>query len=490
MNDVATRCGNRGSVSALAILGPEGAPGGGASAREENVHLFIFSDTVREKSLAAVNEIQVAPWRIGAGPGVIMLTGDNKTSADKVAQKLGISDVFSELSPQEKLEIVEERRAATGGGVAMVGDGINDAPALAAADVGIAIAPTPTAAAASAADVILLSEGDNISSLPYLLKVAERTRAVVAQNVVLAATSILGTAVAAIGGWVPLWLAVILHEGSTLLVGLNSLRLLVPPREADEEFSNVALYAGLICLVIGAGILCVLGYFGMNHPVIHGCGSGLIAGFLHTLTGPDHLAALTPLAIGQPGPKAMFLGGLWGMGHNSGQLLLGAAFLLLKSRIPFNMAIIEQWAGVAVGITLAIIGWIGFVESREPVDDEGTGSPEGVEMDSQGRAKLTWGTFATGVVHGLQPDSMFLLLPAFAMASKVAAGAFLACFLAGTVIAMGSYSAFLSIATTSIGKRAPGFNQAISKGSSIIAIGLGIIIIASSVMGIELISLH
>ena len=154
------------------------------------------------------------------------------------------------------------------------------------------------------------------------------------------------------------------------------------------------------------------------------------------------------------------------------------------------MAIIEQWAGVAVGITLTIIGWIGFVESREPVDDEGTGSPEGVEMDSQGRAKLTWGTFATGVVHGLQPDSMFLLLPAFAMASKVAAGAFLACFLAGTVIAMGSYSAFLSIATTSIGKRAPGFNNAISKGSSFIAIGLGIVIILSAVMGVEIIALH
>ena len=115
---------------------------------------------------------------------------------------------------------------------------------------------------------------------------------------------------------------------------------------------------------------------------------------------------------------------------------------------------------------------------------------EGVEMDSQGRAKLTWGTFATGVVHGLQPDSMFLLLPAFAMASKVAAGAFLACFLAGTVIAMGSYSAFLSIATTSIGKRAPGFNNAISKGSSFIAIGLGIVIIISAVMGVDIIALH
>jgi len=487
MNDVATRCGNRGSVSALAILDPEGS-----RAREEDVHLFIFSDTVREKSLAAVNEIQAAPWRAGEGPGVIMLTGDNKSSAEKVAQQLGISEVFSELSPQEKLEIVEQRRVATGGGVAMVGDGINDAPALAAADVGIAVAPTPTAAAASAADVILLSEGDNISSLPYLLKVAERTRAVVAQNVVLAATSILGTAVAAVGGLVPLWLAVILHEGSTLLVGVNSLRLLVPPQEEKQlgEGSGVVFFAALVSLAVTAAILGVLYHFGLNHPVIHGCGSGLIAGFLHTLTGPDHLAALTPLAIGQPGPKAMFLGGLWGMGHNSGQLLLGAAFLLLKSRIPFNMAIIEQWAGVAVGITLAIIGWIGFMESRAPVGAGDEDPTEGLEMDSLGRVKLTWGTFATGVVHGLQPDSMFLLLPAFAMANKVAAGAFLACFLAGTVVAMGSYSAFLSIATTSIGRRAPGFNNAISKGSSFIAIGLGIVIIVSAVMGVEIIALH
>merc|ERR1711959_385496 len=116
------------------------------------------------------------------------------------------------------------------------------------------------------------------------------------------------------------------------------------------------------------------------------------------------MGALTPLAIGQPGPKAMFLGGLWGMGHNSGQLLLGAVFLLLKTRIPFNMAIIEQGSGVAVGITLTIIGWIGFMESREAVDEGSNGEvTDGIEMDSLGRVKLTWGTFVTGVVHGLQP---------------------------------------------------------------------------------------
>jgi len=151
-----------------------------------------------------------------------MLTGDRAESAAGVGHLLGLRSIYANLRPEDKLAKVAE--LAEHGNLAMVGDGINDAPALARASVGISMGKIGSSTAVDASDVVLLN--DDLTLLSWLFLHAHKTHRIVSQNLILALSIIALATTPALLGWIPLWIAVILHEGGTVLVGLNSLRLL------------------------------------------------------------------------------------------------------------------------------------------------------------------------------------------------------------------------------------------------------------------------
>ncbi len=175
--------------------------------------LFRFTDQVRTEIPKLLKSLPLHP---------VMLTGDHSRNANAVAKLLGISEVYADLRPEDKLDKVAQLSQTAG--LAMVGDGINDAPALARATVGISMGKIGSATAVDASDVVLLN--DDLHLLSWLYSKAKQTQAIVKQNLTLALGVIVLATTPALLGLVPLWMAVILHEGGTLLVGLNSLRLL------------------------------------------------------------------------------------------------------------------------------------------------------------------------------------------------------------------------------------------------------------------------
>lgn len=184
---------------------------------KDEVFLLHFRDTLRPGIARTVKELQSDHNLM-----LLMLTGDHENSAKNIAKEVGIKNYYSNLRPEDKLHYVSQIAAEKG--LAMVGDGINDAPALARATVGICMGKIGSTAALDAAEVILLH--DNIELLGWLLNKAKKTQSIVNQNLILATAAIIIASLPAIGGFVPLWLAVLLHEGGTVLVGLNGLRLL------------------------------------------------------------------------------------------------------------------------------------------------------------------------------------------------------------------------------------------------------------------------
>jgi Cd2+/Zn2+-exporting ATPase len=189
-------------------------------ARDDDVvGLIGVQDEVREASRAALGELHAAHPPVAA----VMLTGDNAQAAARVAKRIGnIDDVRAGLLPEDKLTAIETLHARYGT-VAMVGDGINDAPALARADVGIAMG-AGTAQAMETADVVLMQ--DDISHVPLALRVARRSRALVKQNIALSLALKLAFLALAVPGITTLWMAVLADVGATMLVTLNGMRVL------------------------------------------------------------------------------------------------------------------------------------------------------------------------------------------------------------------------------------------------------------------------
>lgn len=153
---------------------------------------------------------------------MVMLTGDNRGVADSIAISLGLDEVHAELLPDEKVEVI--KRLRHNGTVAMVGDGVNDAPALAVSDLGIAMGAAGTDVALETANIVLM--GDDLTKLPYLIYLARKSKKVVWQNIIFSLAVIIMLLFGVFLIDLPLTLGVIGHEGSTLIVVLNGLRML------------------------------------------------------------------------------------------------------------------------------------------------------------------------------------------------------------------------------------------------------------------------
>jgi Cd2+/Zn2+-exporting ATPase len=176
------------------------------------------ADTPRPEAVDAIAALRAAGIR-----HVVMLTGDNAGTARAVARELGIEDVRAELLPEDKVRVVRELEAA-GERVAFVGDGVNDAPALAAATVGLAMGAAGTDVALETADVALM--GDDLARLPFAVRLSRSTLAVIKQNIVFSIAIKAVFLVLALAGLATLWMAVAADMGASLAVVFNGLRLL------------------------------------------------------------------------------------------------------------------------------------------------------------------------------------------------------------------------------------------------------------------------
>jgi Cd2+/Zn2+-exporting ATPase len=178
---------------------------------------ILLEDEIRKSSRPLLE------WMEGQGLKVTMLTGDREAAARQVADAVGLGDFRYGLDPADKVEVIRGWVRA-GEKVAMVGDGVNDAPSLAAADIGVAMGARGSGAALAESDVILMR--DKLESFAGAYELSRRTRRIILQNLVISLGTIAVLVAAAMGAAIPLTVGVAGHEGSTVVVVLNSLRLL------------------------------------------------------------------------------------------------------------------------------------------------------------------------------------------------------------------------------------------------------------------------
>lgn len=186
--------------------------------KEQVLACLAIADEVRESSKEVVKKLH----ELGIQK-TIMLTGDNKRAAEAIGTHVGVSEVKAELMPDEKLSYVKQLKRNYGK-VAMVGDGVNDAPALAASTVGIAMGGAGTDTALETADIALMS--DDLSKLPFTIKLSRKAMTIIKTNIAFALGVKLLALLLVVPGWLTLWIAIFSDMGATLLVSLNSMRLL------------------------------------------------------------------------------------------------------------------------------------------------------------------------------------------------------------------------------------------------------------------------
>ena len=181
------------------------------------VGLIAIADVVRPQAAETIRRLK----SLGV-QRIVMLTGDHRKVAEAIARQAGVDEVYAELLPEDKVKIVRQLEAEAP--TAMVGDGINDAPAMALATVGVAMGAAGTDVALETADVVLMS--DDLSKLPFALDLSRRARRIVYQNLAFSVGVMVILVLSTLSVGIPLPLGVVGHEGSTLVVVLNGLRLL------------------------------------------------------------------------------------------------------------------------------------------------------------------------------------------------------------------------------------------------------------------------
>lgn len=176
------------------------------------------ADTIREDAPEMIRRLHA-----GGVQKVVMLTGDTRLVAEAIGEAVGIDEIHASLLPEDKLDAVA-RLQREGHTVAMVGDGVNDAPALATADIGVAMGAAGSAVAVETADIALM--GDNLLKLPEAISLAKRTVNVMRQNIWIALITVVVLLVGVFAGGVTMAIGMLVHEGSVLIVILNAMRLL------------------------------------------------------------------------------------------------------------------------------------------------------------------------------------------------------------------------------------------------------------------------